>query len=156
MADTRQPRKDGRTQTRTRYPGIFKVTYESGRIRYRVYVSVRGLGQKSKVYRTLDEARAWQGRLRDPREQKAFRDRQKARLTVAEAVRDFIDKNHRLKPSTRLSYESVLSRYLTPNPDRMYRSCAPRCSPHAAREHLNLHPLLHWRSAVEDPLAGST
>ena len=77
--------KDGRIVTRTRYPGIFKVTYPSGTVRYKVIVQIRGFRPLSKMLWTLEEAQSWQAQMRDPDDHRQAQVSRNNRTTVAEA-----------------------------------------------------------------------
>jgi hypothetical protein len=101
------------TRSKTKYPGITKITYESGEAKYRLIVSVgKRPGTSNKwiqecyTFRTLTEARQKQTEI------KAARDRgtlvKRDNITFEELCRRWLDSRHDVREVTRLGYAYVL------------------------------------------------
>ena len=104
-----------RVTKRTRYPGIYEVQGGSSKGSKRFMVSYRlaGLGQRTKTFATLRDARDFQSSLRDPA--KAHQQRQILRMsrqTLASAFPEWLDRKRDLTPSTRSRYEGVGRLYI--------------------------------------------
>ena len=50
----------------TKYPGIYRLTRPGKADRFMVSFRIRGVGQRTKTFPTLREARAFQATARDP------------------------------------------------------------------------------------------
>jgi integrase len=102
-----------RSSEKTRYPGIYKVTRGST-VRYVVSYRVRGIGQRTKTFDRLTEAKEYQGRMRDPAQGARMRRREKGKLSLAEYFPAWLAGKRRLRESTRRRYADIGRIYITP------------------------------------------
>lgn len=111
---------ESRTSSKTRYPGIYKVT-RSGTVRYVVSYRLRGLGQKTRTLVRLADAVEFQGEMRDPAKARAVARRGEARIPMAAFFDSWLDSKHKLAPSTRRRYLDIGRMYVEPSTiGRMY------------------------------------
>lgn len=102
------------TTERTRYPGIFKVTRGKTE-RYVVSFRVRGLGQRTKTFERLGDAREFQGRMRDPEQVSRLRKLEQGRVTLTDYFPLWLDRKRRLAESTHRRYADVGRIYIAPS-----------------------------------------
>ena len=126
-----------RVVRRTRFPGIFEVTGGAGK-RYMVMYRLPGVGQRSKTVTSLQEAKEFQGRMRDPWRARQARDLERGDLPLCEYFWQWLDHKRNLAESTRARYEGV---------GRMYI-----CDPVAPLAHLAVRDVR--RDDVEDWVTG--
>jgi integrase len=103
-----------RSSERTRYPGIYKVTRRTT-VRYVVSYRVRGIGQRTKSFQHLGDAKEFQGRMRDPEQSARMRRRVKGRQPLAEYFPAWLEGKRRLRESTRRRYADIGRIYVAPS-----------------------------------------
>jgi integrase len=106
-----------RSSEKTRYPGIYKVTRSTARgttVRYVVSYRVRGIGQRTKPFEHLADAKEFQGRMRDPAQGARMRRRVKGRQPLAEYFPAWLEGKRRLRESTRRRYGDIGTKYIAP------------------------------------------
>jgi integrase len=96
---------------RTRFPGIYEVTGGAAK-RYMVMYRLPGVGQRSKTVSTLQQAKEFQGRMRDPAKARQARDLERGDLPVREYFWQWLDRKRNLAESTRARYEGVGRMYI--------------------------------------------
>jgi integrase len=102
-----------RSSQRTRYPGIYKVT-RGTTVRYMVSYRLRGRGQQTKTFRTLAEAREFQGRIRNPDEARRLAELTKGRVSLSDFFDQWLSRKRKLAEGTRVRYEGVGRLYIQP------------------------------------------
>jgi integrase len=103
--------KESRSTERTKYPGIYKVTRGSA-TRYVVSYRIRGLGQRTKTFQRLADAKEFQGKSRNPEEAARLRRLSQGKVSLADYFPQWLEHKRKLAPSTRLRYENVAKLYL--------------------------------------------
>jgi integrase len=101
------------TRSKTRYPGITKISYESGEVKYRLIVAVgKRAGTTDKwiqecyTFRTMTEARAKQNEVKAARNKGTLVKRDN--VTFDELSRRWLDSRNDVREVTRLGYASWL------------------------------------------------
>lgn len=103
-----------RKYARTRYPGIYEVSGAKAP-RYVVSYRIRGLGQRTKTFSTIRDARAFQGSVRDPARGHQLRMLENGRVALASYFPLWLERRRNLTPSTRLRYEGIGRNYICPS-----------------------------------------
>ena len=103
-----------RQSKRTRYPGIYEVVGGRAR-RYVVSFRIRGVGQRTRTFKTLQEARTYQGTLRDPERARQFRQMERGRVALRDYFPGWLERRRSLTPSTQLRYEGIGRNYIAPS-----------------------------------------
>ena len=98
--------------TRTKYPGIYKVV-RAETTRYVVSYRLRGLGQRTKTFERLGDARTFQAETRSPEKARRLANREKGRVLVGEFFDSWLTGHHDLRPTTRRRYEDIGRMYVT-------------------------------------------
>jgi Phage integrase, N-terminal SAM-like domain len=99
------------TKTKTKHPGITKITRVNGEVRYRLIITVgkRSDGreiQECHTFRTMGEALGKQAEIRDARKRGALVKRDS--VTFDELAQRWLDSRHDVREVTRLGYGYVL------------------------------------------------
>lgn len=102
-----------RSLKKTRYPGIYAVQGVSSP-RFMVSFRIHGLGQRTKTFTTLRDAREFQGSVRDPVRTREMRQRERGRVSLSAYFPQWLERRRNLTPSTRLRYEGVGRHYISP------------------------------------------
>ncbi|MEX0754929.1 MAG: site-specific integrase [Actinomycetota bacterium] len=95
--------------------GIYKLTRQGEQPRYRVIYRVRGLGQRSKTFRALKEARDFQAAIRDPEKQTRLRLLNQGNVPLEDYFKLYVEnglKLNTLRPSTAERYSGILRLYV--------------------------------------------
>jgi integrase len=95
-----------RSTEKTRYPGIYRVTRGST-VRYVVSFRVRGSGQRTKSFQRLEDAKRFQGEIRDPKEAARQQRKREDRTTLADYFPVWLEARQKLTASTRRRYADV-------------------------------------------------
>jgi integrase len=103
-----------RTSEKTRYPEIYKVT-RGPTVRYVVSYRVRGIGQRTKTYDRLADAKEFQGQMRDPGQAARMRRKVKGRLPLSDYFPAWLEGKRRLRESTRRRYLDIGRIYIEPS-----------------------------------------
>jgi len=101
------------TTERTWYPGIYKVT-RNGTVRYVLSYRIRGLGQRTKTFEKLVDAREFQGKTRDPEQVSRLRKLEQGRVTLADYFPLWLDRKRKIAESTRRRYGDIGRMYIAP------------------------------------------
>jgi integrase len=105
---------DTRKTERTKFPGIYKVT--RGRaVRYVVSYRIRGVGQRTKTFERLADAKEFQGKARDPRHADRMRSRERGTVPVAAYFDSWLEAHNGLRPTTRRRYADIGRMYIAPS-----------------------------------------
>lgn len=104
------------TRSKTRYPGITKIAYESGEVKYRLIVSVgKRPGTTDKwiqecyTFRTMTEARAKQSEVKADRKRGTLV--KWYNVTFDELCQRWLASRNDVREVTKLGYEQWLKRY---------------------------------------------
>jgi integrase len=98
----------------TQYPGISRLTRTGQPDRFMVSYRVRGLGQRTKQFRTISEAKAFQAKVRDPAHATTLRRLERGRITLGGYFLSWLPRKRNLSASTRARYEGVGANYIVP------------------------------------------
>ncbi|MGH2573385.1 MAG: tyrosine-type recombinase/integrase [Actinomycetota bacterium] len=103
---------ENRKCERTGYPGIYRVKRRGSKDRLMVSYRIRGLGQRTKTFRTLQEAKEFQASTRDPIRAQQLKRLARGKVTLSGYFPLFLERRRNLQPSTRARYESVGRLYI--------------------------------------------
>jgi hypothetical protein len=103
-----------RVITKTRHPGIYKLARPGKPNVYMVSYRIRGIGQRTKQFATLTEAKAFQATVRDPARGREMRLRARGTTTLSEYFAEWLPRKRNLAESTTARYEGVGRLYIQP------------------------------------------
>jgi integrase len=101
---------------KTIYPGIYRVLRGGTSRRYMVSYRLQGVGQRTKTFTNLNEARAFQANIHDPAKRRQLGQLERGRITLKEYFELFLERRRNITPSTRDRYSTVGRLYIQPPP----------------------------------------